>query len=111
MGLKGFVQEGIASIVAGCSTHSLDLINLGRVDPIYIGVCIVHIEDVTTLFSRAFATFGEEWEVYVMAYAENFFLRWYGLGMGVGLGICGWSGNLCLHWQWGSIRNRLDLIC
>ncbi|CAL9016656.1 unnamed protein product [Prunus brigantina] len=75
MGLKGFVQEGIASIVAGCSTHSLDLINLGQVEPIYVGVCIVHTEDITTLFSRVFATFGEE---FLPA------LVWFGHGCRVG---------------------------
>jgi len=28
MGVKGFVEGGIASIVAGCSTHPLDLIKV-----------------------------------------------------------------------------------
>lgn len=28
MGFKGFVEGGIASIVAGCSTHPLDLIKV-----------------------------------------------------------------------------------
>ena len=28
MGLKGFAEGGIASIVAGCSTHPLDLIKV-----------------------------------------------------------------------------------
>ncbi|KAL0367928.1 UNVERIFIED_CONTAM: Mitochondrial uncoupling protein 5 [Sesamum calycinum] len=28
MGLKGFVEGGVASIVAGCSTHPLDLIKV-----------------------------------------------------------------------------------
>ncbi|MQL05733.1 hypothetical protein EI015_27070, partial [Escherichia coli] len=28
MGLKGFVEGGIASIIAGCSTHPLDLIKV-----------------------------------------------------------------------------------
>ncbi|MCI78298.1 dicarboxylate carrier 2, partial [Trifolium medium] len=26
MGVKGFVEGGIASVIAGCSTHPLDLI-------------------------------------------------------------------------------------
>ncbi|GKC58995.1 mitochondrial dicarboxylate carrier, partial [Tanacetum coccineum] len=28
MGAKGFVEGGVASIVAGCSTHPLDLIKV-----------------------------------------------------------------------------------
>lgn len=32
MGFKGFVEGGIASIVAGCSTHPLDLIKV-RMQP------------------------------------------------------------------------------
>lgn len=28
MGIAGFVEEGVASIVAGCSTHPLDLIKV-----------------------------------------------------------------------------------
>lgn len=86
MGLKGFVEGGIASIVAGCSTHPLDLIKVRmqlqgesnvqslrpalafqpgatssihvppRVGPITVGVRIVQQEGVAALFSGVSAT-------------------------------------------------------
>ncbi|EEF39708.1 mitochondrial dicarboxylate carrier protein, putative [Ricinus communis] len=70
MGLKGFVEGGIASIVAGASTHPLDLIKVrmqlqvppppaaaaARVGPISIGVRIIQSEGVSALFSGVSAT-------------------------------------------------------
>ncbi|KVI08672.1 mitochondrial uncoupling protein 5-like [Cynara cardunculus var. scolymus] len=79
MGLKGFVEGGIASIVAGCSTHPLDLIKvrmqlqgenthhaqLGtnnkvsrppRVGPIAVGMRIVQQDGAAALFSGVSAT-------------------------------------------------------
>ncbi|KAF7817021.1 mitochondrial uncoupling protein 5-like [Senna tora] len=83
MGVKGFVEGGIASIVAGCTTHPLDLIKvrmqlqalafhsqfpataappttiLGlqrRAGPISVGVRIVQSEGVAALFSGVSAT-------------------------------------------------------
>ncbi|XP_065872904.1 mitochondrial uncoupling protein 5-like [Euphorbia lathyris] len=76
MGVKGFVEGGIASIVAGASTHPLDLIKVRmqlngehrlpiapevrppppRVGPISIGVRIVQSEGVVALFTGVSAT-------------------------------------------------------
>ncbi|KAI9111824.1 hypothetical protein K1719_017514 [Acacia pycnantha] len=85
MSLKGFVEGGIASIVAGCSTHPLDLIkvrmqlqgethastvhnlrpslssgNLAppppRIGPITVGVRIIKQEGVAALFNGVSAT-------------------------------------------------------
>ncbi|KAM7261983.1 hypothetical protein ACFE04_021060 [Oxalis oulophora] len=77
MGVKGFVEGGIASMVAGCSTHPLDLIKVRmqlqgeaspntaatqslrpppRVGPIGIGVRIIQQEGVAALFSGVSAT-------------------------------------------------------
>ncbi|KAJ1442154.1 Mitochondrial carrier protein [Sesbania bispinosa] len=86
MGIKGFVEGGIASIVAGCSTHPLDLIKVrmqlqgetqapnlrsefafhpnsvhrppppARTGPIAVGVKLVRQEGVTALFSGVSAT-------------------------------------------------------
>lgn len=85
MGLKAFVEGGIASIVAGCSTHPLDLIKVRmqlqgeaqgntlrpalafhtsntniqpppRVGPITVGVRIIQQEGVAALFSGVSAT-------------------------------------------------------
>ncbi|XP_071707077.1 mitochondrial uncoupling protein 5-like [Rutidosis leptorrhynchoides] len=83
MGLKGFVEGGIASIVAGCSTHPLDLIkvrmqlqgenhqvrpapaSLGtnipvtgppRVGPVAVGMRIIQQDGAAALFSGISAT-------------------------------------------------------
>lgn len=79
MGLKGFVEGGIASIVAGCSTHPLDLIKVRmqlqgenghhespgkniqvsrppRVGPIAVGMRIIQQDGATALFSGVSAT-------------------------------------------------------
>lgn len=82
MGLKGFVEGGIASIVAGCSTHPLDLIKvrmqlqgessvrvapaqLGanipvsgppRMGPIAVGMRIIQQDGAAALFSGVSAT-------------------------------------------------------
>ncbi|KAL6011486.1 Mitochondrial uncoupling protein 5 [Asimina triloba] len=76
MSAKGFVEGGIASIVAGCSTHPLDLIKVRlqlhgetpalatttatlappRVGPISIGVRIARYEGLRALFSGVSAT-------------------------------------------------------
>nr|XP_043608794.1 mitochondrial uncoupling protein 5-like [Erigeron canadensis] len=74
MGVKGFVEGGIASIVAGCSTHPLDLIKVRmqlqgenhptgaaiarppRVGPITVGMKIVQHDGVRALFSGVSAT-------------------------------------------------------
>ncbi|RVW65643.1 Mitochondrial uncoupling protein 4 [Vitis vinifera] len=64
MGLKGFVEGGIASIVAGCSTtHSISLSSVygshpppPRVGPVSVGVKIVQAEGVSALFSGVSAT-------------------------------------------------------
>ncbi|XP_004509679.1 mitochondrial uncoupling protein 5-like [Cicer arietinum] len=86
MGVKGFVEGGIASIIAGCSTHPLDLIKVRmqlqgeiqtpnirpamaiqpgsvhslppppRVGPISVGVKLVQQEGVAALFSGVSAT-------------------------------------------------------
>ncbi|KAF9601560.1 hypothetical protein IFM89_020416 [Coptis chinensis] len=79
MGVKGFVEGGIASIVAGCSTHPLDLIkvrmqlqgetpalrpayagsvpgSIPRVGPISVGVRIFQTEGIPALFSGVSAT-------------------------------------------------------
>ncbi|KAI3747589.1 hypothetical protein L6452_10098 [Arctium lappa] len=80
MGLKGFVEGGIASIVAGCSTHPLDLIKVRmqlqgenghqstpgnnniklsrppRVGPIAVGMRIIQQDGATGLFSGVSAT-------------------------------------------------------
>ncbi|KAJ0464215.1 putative mitochondrial carrier protein [Helianthus annuus] len=84
MGLKGFVEGGIASIVAGCSTHPLDLIKvrmqlqgenahvhaapaqLGaqipvsgpprRVGPVAVGMRIIQQDGAAALFSGVSAT-------------------------------------------------------
>ncbi|XP_076882054.1 mitochondrial uncoupling protein 5-like [Bidens hawaiensis] len=84
MGLKGFVEGGIASIVAGCSTHPLDLIKvrmqlqgenasvravapaqLGatipvpapqRVGPVTVGMRIIQQDGAAALFSGVSAT-------------------------------------------------------
>lgn len=67
-GVKGFVEGGIASIVAGCSTHPLDLIkvrmqlqgevqsstvatNAIRHGPVSVGIQIFRTEGTTALFS------------------------------------------------------------
>ncbi|XP_058097014.1 mitochondrial uncoupling protein 5-like [Magnolia sinica] len=73
MGVKGFVEGGLASIVAGCSTHPLDLIKVrlqlhgeaqtatiasspARVGPISVGARIVRTEGLPALFSGISAT-------------------------------------------------------
>lgn len=84
MGIKGFVEGGIASIVAGCSTHPLDLIKVRmqlqgeasaaplrpafvfqsgnthasppRVGPIGVGVKIIQQEGIAALYSGVSAT-------------------------------------------------------
>lgn len=79
MGWKGFVEGGAASIVAGCSTHPLDLIKVrmqlqgegggggaenlkqrvpqpGRMGPLAMGARIVQQEGVAALFSGVSAT-------------------------------------------------------
>ncbi|XP_047149455.1 mitochondrial uncoupling protein 5-like [Vigna umbellata] len=75
MGVKGFVEGGIASVIAGCSTHPLDLIKVRmqlqgetafhpsfvhapppKVGPISVGVKLVQQEGVTALFSGVSAT-------------------------------------------------------
>ncbi|CBI19247.3 unnamed protein product, partial [Vitis vinifera] len=54
MGLKGFVEGGIASIVAGCSTHPLDLIKVRM--QLQGESHIVQAEGVSALFSGVSAT-------------------------------------------------------
>ncbi|XP_058099960.1 mitochondrial uncoupling protein 5-like [Magnolia sinica] len=73
MGVKGFVEGGLASIVAGCSTHPLDLIKVRlqlhgeaqtatiascppRVGPISVGARIIRTEGLPALFSGISAT-------------------------------------------------------
>ncbi|KAJ8773325.1 hypothetical protein K2173_028502 [Erythroxylum novogranatense] len=59
MGVKSFVEGGIASIVAGCSTHPLDLIKVRmqlQVGPVAVGMRIVQSEGVAALFSGVSAT-------------------------------------------------------
>ncbi|XP_047319170.1 mitochondrial uncoupling protein 5-like [Impatiens glandulifera] len=75
MGLKGFVEGGIASIVAGCSTHPLDLIKVRmqlqgesninpnpstvrppKMGPIAVGFQIIRQDGVKSLFSGVSAT-------------------------------------------------------
>ncbi|KAE9614467.1 hypothetical protein Lal_00012235 [Lupinus albus] len=84
MGIKGFVEGGIASVIAGCSTHPLDLIKVqmqlqgetqvhnlnstfsnnaprtlpqpSRLGPIATGVKLVKQEGVAALFSGVSAT-------------------------------------------------------
>ncbi|XP_058099962.1 mitochondrial uncoupling protein 4-like [Magnolia sinica] len=73
MGVKGFVEGGLASIVAGCSTHPLDLIKVRlqlhgeaqtatiassapRMGPISVGYRIVRTEGLPALFSGISAT-------------------------------------------------------
>ncbi|KAI3699179.1 hypothetical protein L2E82_43276 [Cichorium intybus] len=73
MGVKGFVEGGIASIIAGCSTHPLDLIKVRmqlqgenhstgglprppRVGPIAVGMQIVRQDGFPALFSGVSAT-------------------------------------------------------
>ncbi|KAK7346051.1 hypothetical protein VNO80_20564 [Phaseolus coccineus] len=73
MGVKGFVEGGIASVIAGYSTHPLDLIKVRmqlqgetppssvhapppKVGPIAIGVKLVQQEGVNALFSGVSAT-------------------------------------------------------
>ncbi|KAK9270213.1 hypothetical protein L1049_025789 [Liquidambar formosana] len=68
MGVKGFVEGGIASIVAGCSTHPLDLIKAHfhipgpppppppRVGPISVGMKILQTEGAAALFTGVSAT-------------------------------------------------------
>ncbi|KAI3794361.1 hypothetical protein L1987_36991 [Smallanthus sonchifolius] len=70
MGLKGFVEGGIASIVAGCSTHPLDLIKVRmqlqgenslvsgppRVGPVDVGIRIIRQDGPAALFSGVSAT-------------------------------------------------------
>ncbi|CAN0858346.1 Mitochondrial uncoupling protein 4 [Linum grandiflorum] len=72
MGLKGFMEGGVASIVAGCSTHPIDLIKVRmqlqgespspslrpalRVGPISVATKIVHQEGLSALFSGVSAT-------------------------------------------------------
>ncbi|KAK1410551.1 hypothetical protein QVD17_37088 [Tagetes erecta] len=73
MGLKGFVEGGIASIVAGCSTHPLDLIKVRmqlqgescipvtgpgptRVGPVTVGMRIIQQDGPAALFSGVSAT-------------------------------------------------------
>ncbi|KAL0378987.1 UNVERIFIED_CONTAM: Mitochondrial uncoupling protein 5 [Sesamum radiatum] len=84
MGLKGFVEGGVASIVAGCSTHPLDLIKVRmqlqgepavqslrpalafhtahihlpppRVGPVSVGLRIIQQDGAAALFSGVSAT-------------------------------------------------------
>ncbi|CAI0419896.1 unnamed protein product [Linum tenue] len=74
MGLKGFLEGGVASIVAGCSTHPIDLIKVRMqlqgessasatalrpalaFRPIAVGARIVQQEGVKALFSGVSAT-------------------------------------------------------
>ncbi|URE16693.1 Mitochondrial 2-oxoglutarate malate carrier [Musa troglodytarum] len=67
MGLKGFLEGGIASIVAGCSTHPLDLVKVrmqlqgeaispSRPGPIAVGAQILRAEGPAGLFSGVSAT-------------------------------------------------------
>ncbi|TKY58707.1 Mitochondrial uncoupling protein 5 [Spatholobus suberectus] len=84
MGVKGFVEGGIASVIAGCSTHPLDLIKVRmqlqgetqpsnlrpalafhpgsvhapppKVGPVAVGVKLVQQEGVAALFSGVSAT-------------------------------------------------------
>ncbi|KAI3502669.1 hypothetical protein L1887_30889 [Cichorium endivia] len=72
-GVKGFVEGGIASIIAGCSTHPLDLIKVRmqlqgennstgglprppRVGPVAVGMQIVRQDGFPALFSGVSAT-------------------------------------------------------
>ncbi|CAN0877266.1 Mitochondrial uncoupling protein 4 [Linum grandiflorum] len=74
MGVKGFAEGGIASIIAGCSTHPLDLIKVRMqlqgessisaihlrappsVGPVAVGMNILRSEGVAALFSGVSAT-------------------------------------------------------
>ncbi|KAL0378991.1 UNVERIFIED_CONTAM: Mitochondrial uncoupling protein 5 [Sesamum radiatum] len=84
MGLKGFLEGGVASIVAGCSTHPLDLIKVRmqlqgepavqslrpalafhtphihlpppRVGPVSVGLRIIQQDGAAALFSGVSAT-------------------------------------------------------
>ncbi|CAN1340898.1 Mitochondrial uncoupling protein 4 [Linum perenne] len=68
MGVKGFLEGGIASIIAGCSTHPLDLIKVRMqlqgeasapppsVGPVSVGMNILRTEGVPALFSGVSAT-------------------------------------------------------
>ncbi|XP_078441904.1 mitochondrial uncoupling protein 5-like [Wolffia australiana] len=73
MGVKGFVEGGIASMVAGCSTHPLDLIKVrmqlqgeaaaaaaalpaARVGPMGVGLQILRAEGAGGLFAGVSAT-------------------------------------------------------
>ncbi|KAF7809351.1 mitochondrial uncoupling protein 5-like [Senna tora] len=76
MGIKGFVEGGIASVIAGCATHPLDLIKVRmqlqgetqapkpalssnvppRIGPIAVGVRIIRQEGLAALYSGVSAT-------------------------------------------------------
>ncbi|KAL8251329.1 hypothetical protein R6Q59_035022 [Mikania micrantha] len=123
MDVKGFVEGGIASIVAGCSTHPLDLIKVrmqlqGESPPIanphlrpaFAGTASVTMPHPTSPLPRSGLVSVEDFECGLLSLATSDGVGQLYYGLMVPVGVFGWcslfafhSSNLLIAYNWSGL--------